>query len=56
MGGGQDLADSEEHAIEGDQEHEDCDDERCPQSDDCAEEWAEEGGYADDHAEHAWES
>ena len=56
MGGGQDLADNEEYAAEGDQEHEDYDDERCAQNDGCAEEWTEEGGYADDHAQHAWES
>ena len=56
MGGGRDTADNEEYAAEGDQEHEDHDEERCAQNDGCAEEWTEEGGYADDHAEHAWGS
>ena len=33
MGGGWDSADIEECAAEGDQEHEDCDEERCAQND-----------------------
>ena len=37
-------------------EHEDYDEERCEQNDGCAEEWPEEAGLADDHAEHAVES
>ena len=56
VGGGQDVADNEEYAAEGDQEHEDYDEGRCAQDDGCAQEWTEEGGYDDDHAEHAWES
>ena len=55
--GGQDL---EEYAALHGQvngaEHEDCDEERCEQNDGCAEEWTEEAGSADDHAEHADES
>ena len=43
VGGGQDLADNEEFAAEGDQEHEDYDEERCAHNDGSAEEWTEEG-------------
>ena len=50
------MADNEEDAAEGDQEHEDHDEERCAQNDGSADECTEEGGYGDDHAEHAWES
>ena len=56
VGGLQDLADNGKYAAEGDQEHEDYDEEYCTQNDGCVEEWIEEGGYADDHAEHAWEN
>ena len=56
VGGGQDWADNEEYAAEGDQEHVDHDEERCTQNDGCAEEWTQEGGYADDCVERALES
>ena len=56
VGGGRDLADNEEYAAESDQEHEDYDEERCSQNDGWREAWTQDGGCADGHAEHVWES
>ena len=57
MDSGHDMEEHhEDHRLVYGADHEDYDEEHCDQNDGCAVEWTEEGGYADDKAEHAGES